>query len=69
MATLGSRNSLFDQIDLQAHPVWNQRFSSDLREQQVSDDLFAGRSVTGLLFAVVLMGTLLMAATVAICLW
>lgn len=69
MATPGSRNSLFDQIDLQARPVWNQRFSSDLREQQVSDDLFAGRSVTGLLFAVVLMGTLLMAATVAICLW
>jgi len=69
MATLGSRHSLFDQIDPKAHPVWSDRFSTDLREQQITDDLFAGRSVTGVLFAVVLLGTLLMAVTVGICLW
>lgn len=59
---------LMAKIDQTAHPVWADRFNEELRQSQLEDDLFAGKSVTGVLFAVVLGGTLLMVATVLICL-
>jgi hypothetical protein len=68
MATVDTKTSLADLVDLQSHAVWAERFPSASRLAQLEDDLFAGRSVTGLLFSVVCLGTLLMAVTVWLCL-
>jgi hypothetical protein len=68
MRAIGAKPSLADRIDLQSNAIWAECFSPATREEQLADDLFAGRSVTGVLFAVVCLGTLLMALTVWLCL-
>jgi hypothetical protein len=48
------------------HPVWEGRFDESLRTTQMEDDLFAARSVCGVLIAIVTGGALLGALAVAI---
>jgi len=67
MATVPAESSLIDLVDLPAHAVWAETFPTSTRLEQLQEDLFAGRSVTGVLFAVVCLGMLLMAVTVALC--
>jgi hypothetical protein len=68
MATVSARASLADFVDLENHAVWAEKFSPSIRSEQLADDLSAGHCVTGILFAVVCMGMLLMAVTVWLCL-
>lgn len=41
------------------HPVWSKMFDEPLRCAQIEEDLFAARSVTGILIAIVTFGALL----------
>jgi len=41
------------------HPLWSGAFAEPARCQQVEEDLFAARSVTGVLIAIVTFGALL----------
>jgi hypothetical protein len=68
MASVHADSSLIDFVDLPTHAVWAETFPETSRLEQLQDDLFAGRSVTGVLFAVVSVGMLLMAVTVWLCL-
>ena len=68
MATTEKRSTLEDRVDLRNHAVWADKFEPYSRSAQLADDLAAGLSVTGVLFAVVCLGTLLMAVTVWLCL-
>lgn len=55
-------------VDEAAHPVWSQTFQDRVRLEQVSDDLFASRSVATVLVAIVTIGLLLGAFGVLLCL-
>ena len=47
------------------YPRWSGAFTEDVRCEQVEDDLFAARSVTGVLIAIVSAGAIFGAITVA----
>jgi hypothetical protein len=51
---------------MESHPVWASSFPSSEQENLVQDDLAAGFGVAGLLVAVVALGLLLMAGSVAL---
>ena len=48
------------------HPCWSGAFSEAARCEQIEEDLFAARSVTGVLITIVCVGALLGALTVAV---
>lgn len=54
-------------VDPSTHPVWMRSFNSKLRQEQLKDDLFAGRSVTTLLSCVVALGLAIGAVAVLLC--
>ena len=55
-------------LDEDAYPVWKSSFDAQTRRDQVDEDLLAGRSVAGLLTAVITLGVLLGALGVLFCL-
>jgi hypothetical protein len=61
-------NKLSWYLNRAPHSVWDS-FSAAEQQQMVEDDLFAGRSVSLLLSAVVTVGMLMAAASLAIVLW
>ena len=54
-------------VDEAAHPVWSRAFQDRVRLEQVSDDLFASRSVSFVLVTIVTIGLLLGALGVLLC--
>jgi hypothetical protein len=59
-------DSLRSWHSLENHPVWASSFPSSEQENLVRDDLKAGFGVAGLLVAVVTLGLLLIAGSVAL---
>lgn len=51
------------------HPVWSGAFDPVVRAQQLDEDLFASRSVSGVLIAIVTGGMLLGVLGVLLCAW
>lgn len=69
MATASSHRYAEQLIALEkSHPIWASRFGLDQREEMVEQDLFAGRSVSIVLVAVVTLGFSAIVATVLACL-
>jgi hypothetical protein len=64
MSTALENQSLAELI--RGRPAWLQSFDDTVRGEQLADDSAAFRGVTGILFAVVSLGFLLMAVTVLI---
>ncbi len=49
------------------HPVWENSFREDMRQQQLADDSEAWRAVTGILLTIVSIGAALAVFTVLVC--
>lgn len=62
----GPLNSLHTWHSMESHPIWASSFPSSEQENLVRDDLAAGFGVAGLLVAVVALGLLLVAGSVAL---
>ena len=61
MASITTSQQRLDNLGIHSeeHPVWEHAFNADARLRQVEDDLLAGKSVSGVLMAIVTAGVVL----------
>ena len=68
MATVNPHKTNRVLFDENSFPLFKASFTDELRHQLIDDDLMAGRSVSGVLIAIVTMGLLIGIVAVVLCL-